>query len=167
MGLRTSIIKLEKEHKGEIAVENEINLISLFDKLIEEYQDSHGEMRFSFIRKRNTFIYTDVTSPLLKALNTTRDEFVGKSVDNRPFIGDDLAVKLKEIYPAAWGGKRVIFYCVPNQSTNTFFVATLKPQINNNKVVEVMGNCVPLDKEEFKDTLHILKKCKPFEILNE
>ncbi|MEC2057405.1 hypothetical protein I6J18_04435 [Peribacillus psychrosaccharolyticus] len=145
-------------------MENKINLISLFDKLIE---DSHGEMKFAFIRKGNTFIYTDVTSPLLEALNITRDEFVGKSVDNCSFIGDDLAVKLKEIYPAAWGGKRVVFYCVPNQRTNTFFVVTLNPQIDNNKFVEVMGNCVPLDKEEFKDTLHMLKKFKPFEIRNE
>ncbi|MFJ7367555.1 hypothetical protein ACIQWQ_26165 [Peribacillus frigoritolerans] len=148
-------------------MENNINLMSLFDKFIKEYEDSNGEMRFAFIRKRNTFIYTDVTSPLLKALNTTRDEFVGKSVDNRPFIGDDLAVKLEEIYPAAWGGKRVVFYCVPCQSTNAFFVTTLKPQIDNNKVVEVMGTCVPLDKNEYKDTLHLLKKLKPFEILYE
>ncbi|MGF9946107.1 hypothetical protein ABEX44_23030 [Priestia megaterium] len=150
-------------------MKTEIDVFSFFQKIMKQFEEKHGKMTFSFKKKNEDFIITDINDSFLSILEVQKGEVVGKIVsDNISWIGNDLDIKLGEIYSLAWSGKTVVFYCTFTiNKSNILLITTLTPILSNNKVHEVLGSCVPLNKEKFNKEFIILKSLKPFIILKE
>ncbi|MCZ8497514.1 hypothetical protein [Priestia megaterium] len=146
----------------------EIDVSLLFKKAIKEYEEKYGKMTFSFRKEKDHFVFTSINDSLLNLLRIDRNEFVGKSLeDDISCIGHDLNRLLKEVYPLAWNGNTIVFYCIPSTNKDTLLIATLAPKFSNKKVNEVLGSCVPLSKEEFNEELITLENLKSFIIIKQ
>jgi hypothetical protein len=146
-------------------MKTELNAFLLLKKMIKEFEKTNGTLSFKFKKKNTNFIITDINSLLLNALGAQRNEFIGQDLANIDYIGDDLNLKLNVVYPLAWNGQTVAFYCTPITKNNIFFIVTLTPIIYDNKVTEVVGICIPLDKKEYKKVFATLKDLKSFVVL--
>ncbi|PHG61811.1 hypothetical protein COI59_21655 [Bacillus toyonensis] len=141
-------------------------LYSLLEELLLEYEQQHSSMYFVFRKIEEQYVFTDVNEALLQAVNQQRTDFVGQTVDTAPHLGDEATrTKLRTIYPLAWSGKKVIFYCFPDRNMDIFVVTYLEPQYARGQIVEVIGRCASFDKSKFKDTLQHLESFVTFEVL--
>jgi hypothetical protein len=120
----------------------EINIMSLLLKLLDEYQRLFGKMIFSFKKIHNDFIVTDVDQKLLELFNKKTD-FVDKNLVN-------ILKCEKALLEDAWTGKEVFLYCTLAENKNTFLFVILKPLKKDNQVYVVEGHCLPLDAKEFQ-----------------
>ncbi|PEL95624.1 hypothetical protein CN602_28225 [Bacillus cereus] len=143
-------------------------LCSLLEKLLQDYEKHHSHMYFMFQKNEGDYVFTDVNQALLQTVHQQRTDFVGQTIDTAPHLGDEATrQKLKTIYPLAWSGKKVIFYCFPDRNADIFVITYLEPQYEKGKVVQVRGRCASFDKNEFQDTLQYLEEFVTFEMLPE
>ncbi|WP_410991230.1 hypothetical protein [Bacillus cereus] len=139
-------------------------LCSLLEELLQDYEKHHSRMYFMFKKNRDHYVFTDVNQALLQAVHQQRTDFVGQTIDTAPHLGDEATrMKLKTIYPLAWSGENVIFYCFPDRNVEIFVITYLEPQFENGKVVQVRGRCASFNKNEFQDTLQHLEEFVTFE----
>ncbi|MED3038502.1 hypothetical protein CBR56_28870 [Bacillus thuringiensis] len=145
-----------------------IVLCSLLEKLLQDYEKHHSRMYFMFQKNEGDYVFTDVNQTLLQTVHQQRTDFVGQTIDTAPHLGDEATrAKLKTIYPLAWSGKKVIFYCFPERNVDIFVITYLEPQYKKGKVVQVRGRCASFDKNEFHDTLQHLEEFVTFEMVPE
>lgn len=143
-------------------------LCSLLEELLQNYEKHHSRMYFMFKKIAEHYVFTDVNHELLQAVHQQRADFVGQTIDTAPHLGDETTrTKLKTIYPLAWSGKKVIFYCFPDRNIDIFVITYLEPQYEKGKVVQVKGRCASFNKNEFQDTLQYLEEFVTFDILAE
>lgn len=141
-------------------------LCSLLEELLQDYEKHHSRMYFMFKKYRDHYVFTDVNQALLQAVHQHRTDFVGQTIDTAPHLGDEATrMKLKTIYPLAWSGENVIFYCFPDRNVEIFVITYLEPQYENGKVVQVRGRCASFNKNVFQDTLQHLEEFVTFERL--
>ncbi|WP_028403409.1 hypothetical protein [Ectobacillus panaciterrae] len=145
---------------------NEVNLPTLLDKLITEYEKIHGEMIFKFEKQAGKFILIDINQGLLDVVNLTRDEVVGKGL-NALFICEESISKLQKICGIAWEGKKVVYYLIPDTNQDIFLVVALKPNMYQGQVIEVVAHCVSLDSKEFVYIANTLASLEPLGILDD
>ncbi|HDR8117850.1 hypothetical protein ACO1D2_00785 [Bacillus thuringiensis] len=145
-----------------------IVLCSLLEELLQDYEKHHSRMYFMFKQDEGDYVFTDVNQALLQTVHQQRTDFVGQTIDTAPHLGDEAArKKLKNIYPLAWSGKKVIFYCFPDRNVDIFVITYLEPQYEQGEVVQVRGRCASFDKNEFQDTLQYLEEFVTFEMVPE
>ncbi|HHL0973865.1 TPA: hypothetical protein ACQUHP_005551 [Bacillus cereus] len=143
-----------------------IVLCSLLEELLQEYEKSHSRMYFVFKKIEEQYVFTNVNQELLQAVHQQRTDFVGQTIDTAPHLGDEATrIKLKTIYPLAWSGKKVIFYCFPDRNINIFVITYLEPQYEQGKIVQVVGRCAAFDKNASQDMLPYLEEFVTFEVL--
>ncbi|MBJ8113914.1 hypothetical protein JDS99_31120, partial [Bacillus cereus group sp. N6] len=86
------------------------------------------------------------------------------TLDTAPHLGDEeTRQKLKTIYPLAWTGKKIIFYCFPVSNLDIFVITYLELHYVNGQVFQVMGRCASFPKNEFQETLEQLEQLVTFE----
>ncbi|WP_257141324.1 hypothetical protein [Bacillus toyonensis] len=91
-------------------MELKMQLRLLLEKLFQEYEKYHPSMYFIFQKVKHQFVFTDVNQDLLRSVHQQREDFIGKTLDTAPHLGDEeTRQKLKTIYPLAWEGKKNYF----------------------------------------------------------
>ncbi|CUB53900.1 hypothetical protein BN2127_JRS10_02511 [Bacillus subtilis] len=79
-------------------------LYSLLEELFQGYEKHRSRMYFVFQKKEEQYIFTDVNQELLQALHQQRADFVGKTIDTAPHLGDEVTrAKLKKF--SHWPGQ--------------------------------------------------------------
>ncbi|OQR53390.1 hypothetical protein [Bacillus sp. CDB3] len=147
-------------------MELKMQLCLLLEKLFHEYEEHYPSMYFVFQKVEHQFVFTDVNQELLQSVHQQREDFIGQTLDTAPHLGDEeTRRKLKTIYPLAWAGKTIIFYCFPVSNLDIFVITYLEPLYVNQQVVQVMGRCASFHKNEFQDTLEHLEQFVTFEVL--
>ncbi|PEA06303.1 hypothetical protein [Bacillus cereus] len=108
-------------------------------------------MYFIFQKSGDDFVFTDICPELLNSILQKRDDWVGKTVDTAPHIGDKVTRgKFKQLYTLAWNQKRVLFYYFPDKNPDVFIITYLEPQSYHNQVTEVIGRCMPVYKKDLQ-----------------
>ncbi|PGT54835.1 hypothetical protein COD86_19080 [Bacillus cereus] len=129
----------------------------LLEKLFQEYEELYPRMYFVFQKVEQQFVFTDVNQELLQSVHQQKEDFIGQTLDTVPHLGDEeTRQKLKTIYPLAWAGKKIIFYCFPISNVDIYVITYLEPQYVNGQVFQVMGRCASFHKNEVPDTLEQL-----------
>ncbi|WP_144641369.1 hypothetical protein [Bacillus cereus] len=146
-------------------MELKMQLRLLLEKLFQEYEEHHTSMYFAFQKVEHQFIFTNVNQELLRTVHQRREDFLGQTLDTAPHFGDEeTRKKLKTIYPLAWAGKKIIFYCFPVSNVDIFMITYLEPQYVKGRVFQVIGRCASFHKNEFQDTLKQLGQFVTFEV---
>ncbi|KXY84375.1 MULTISPECIES: hypothetical protein [Bacillus] len=138
----------------------------LLEKLFQEYEERYPRMYFVFQKVEQQFVFTDVNQELLQSVHQQREDFIGQTLDTAPHLGDEeTRKKLKTIYPLAWEGKKIIFYCFPISNLDILVITYLEPLYVNQQVVQVRGRCASFHKNELQDTVEQLEQFVTFEVL--
>ncbi|CUB58913.1 hypothetical protein BN2127_JRS10_04690 [Bacillus subtilis] len=136
----------------------------LLENLFQEYEECYPSMYFIFQKVEQQFVFTDVNPELLQSVHQQRKDFIGQTLDTAPHLGDEeTRRKLKTIYPLAWAGKKIIFYCFPDSNMDIFVITYLEPHYVNGQAFQVMGRCASFHKNEFQDELKQLEQFVTFE----
>ncbi|PGA96990.1 hypothetical protein [Bacillus toyonensis] len=140
-------------------MELRIQMRLLLEELFQEYEEHYPSMYFVFQKFEHQFVFTDVNQELLQSVHQQREDFIGRTLDTAPHLGDEeTRRKLKTIYPLAWAGKKIIFYCFPISNLDILVITYLEPQYVNGQVFQVKGRCASFHKNEIQDTLEQLEQ---------
>ncbi|HWK22875.1 MAG TPA: LytTR family transcriptional regulator DNA-binding domain-containing protein [Ureibacillus sp.] len=94
-------------------------------------------MVYKFIKKNDIFIHTMIEGDLLYHLGFTPEDIIGKTLHD--FYPEEYANRKQQYYLDAWDGKFVHYETRVN---GNYYVASLRPILKNNEVVEVVGSCI-------------------------
>jgi hypothetical protein len=125
----------------------EIELLSLLSKMIDEYQGKNEPLYCSLKKIKDDFFYIDINENLLKATGLPT-EIIGMNIYN-PIFSGTFSDQLYKICEEAWRGKEVFYYVIPSTNKDTFLICVVKPIKNEGKVTEVEGYCAQLNRNDF------------------
>ncbi|MBM7572560.1 EAL domain-containing protein [Aquibacillus albus] len=122
--------------------QEELNLYKIKKDLKSMLSQQQG-MTFKFKKKGNDFIHTLCEGELLYEFGLKSEDVVNQSLFD--FLPQSIAIKKHELYSFAWSGKDVTY---EGELNHIYYIAKLKPVIENGEVVEVIGSCVDYNKED-------------------
>ncbi|WP_047155087.1 hypothetical protein [Aneurinibacillus tyrosinisolvens] len=143
-------------------LERKVELLSIFSKMIHEYERKNTPLCFSFKKIGFDFFFTGVNEALLKAANLSAGEIIGMNLYN-DILPEKFSHQLYKIYEEAWKGSRVFYYILLPTNKDVLFACILKPVRNEGEIVEVKGHCVPLNANELHQFRRFFNNVGPFE----
>ncbi|TKH18972.1 hypothetical protein FC694_03110 [Bacillus wiedmannii] len=122
-------------------MDRKIDVYRVLHNLITEYEKVQGKIRFSFIKRKEEFIFVNGSSLFLEVFHLTRKEFINASLQILCPYGNRYQ-QMYDLYEQAWNGKKVIYYI--SSPNNQLFVILLYPILVNEITKEVEGKCAVL-----------------------
>lgn len=104
---------------------------------VKQLNPNRNGMVYKFIKNGDVFIHTMIVGDLLYYLGFTPSDIIGKTLHD--FYPETYANIKHQYYLQAWEGNYVHY---ETEINGILQVASLRPVINNKKIVEVVGFCI-------------------------
>jgi DNA-binding LytR/AlgR family response regulator len=126
-------------------------------RYIKQLDIHHTGMVFTFVKKGNEFVHTNIEGQLVYNLGYTPSDIIGKTLTEL-FPGEYAEMKFN-YYSDAWAGNIIHYQSIIN---GIQYIAYLRPIKEGGKVVEVIGSCINVTEQtELQKSMSIKNNSKP------
>lgn len=127
-----------------------IELTSVLQKLIYEYEATFGHLHFTLKRKEQQFVFSSINQKLLDKAKISEDA-IGKTLDELRYVTGDFYEYIYANFIKAFQEKTIIYYFSPATNQDIYLIVLLEPWITRDGEIDhIEGRCAALSKSDFE-----------------